>query len=157
MAEETGDEFDWVEQYGLVHPKKKSFLLAFAKCGNVSDASDIAKLGCKTHYGWMNLEHDERDSYREAFEEAKERAFVVLEREARRRAVEGCPQAIFNSDGEQIGTEIKYSDTLLIFLMKGLRPDIYRDNYHIEHSGKFDLATEFDAALEKARQRAKIE
>jgi hypothetical protein len=151
MAEPS---FDWVNQYRIVHPKKKSFLTAFALCGNVTDASDKAEIGCKTHYGWMNLEHDERDAYREAFAEAQERAFVVLEREARRRAVDGVENPIFDKDGNLVGHEIKYSDTMLIFLMKGLRPDVYRETFKHEHSGTVNLVQELEGAVELARKRS---
>ena len=37
--------------------------------------------------------------------------------------------------GQVCGTVRKYSDTLLIFLLKGARPDKFRDNATIRHTG----------------------
>jgi hypothetical protein len=31
--------------------------------------------------------------------------------------------------GEQVGSVTRYSDVLLMFLIKGIRPHVYRDNY----------------------------
>jgi hypothetical protein len=38
--------------------------------------------------------------------------------------------------GEKVGTVQKYSDTLLIFLMKGVRPEKYRERFGHEITGK---------------------
>lgn len=54
----------------------------------------------------------------------------VLEQEARRRAVEGVDEPVFHR-GEVVGAVRKYSDTLLIFLLKGRKPEVYRDNVHV--------------------------
>ena len=53
----------------------------------------------------------------------------MLEREARRRAVEGVEEPVGFYKGEPSAYVRKYSDTLLIFLMKGARPDKYRDRW----------------------------
>ena len=90
--------------------KQKSFLAAFAFCGNVTHACRNSKVGRRTHYDWL-----ERDAeYAVAFESAHDEAADNLEEEARRRAMAG-------------------SDTLLIFLLKGARPDRYRERH--EHTG----------------------
>lgn len=126
--------FSWVDAYNIVHPKKRAFLEAFARCGNVSRATEAIKIGCKTHYDWLNREYEDKEEYAAAFKEAKERAFDVLEAEARRRAVEGVEEPVYR-EGRCVGTVTKYSDLMLIFLMKGMRPDIYRDNYQVQHTG----------------------
>ena len=60
----------------------------------------------------------------------KKRAFLAAfaEVEARRRAVEGVEEPVGWFQGTPGGTVRKYSDTLLIFLLKGARPHKYRDN-----------------------------
>lgn len=76
-----------------------------------------------------------------AWDEALEQGTQVLEEEARRRAVEGVTKekGIYYR-GDLIGTEIEieYSDTLLMFLLKGRRPDVYRENVTHRHGGDPD-------------------
>jgi hypothetical protein len=118
--------------------KKAAFLAAFAECGNVSHAADIAGIDRVTHYRWL------RDAdYKAAYEDARERAADALEGEARRRAIEGVKRLRFGRGGEplidpetgQPYAEREYSDTLLIFLLKGIRPEKYRDNVRAELVG----------------------
>ena len=68
---------------------------------------------------------------------AREGAADTLEAEARRRAIEGVEEPVFHK-GEQVGTLRKYSDVLLIFLLKGARPERYRDNYQRAGTGPPD-------------------
>jgi hypothetical protein len=55
-----------------------------------------------------------------------------LEQEARRRAHDGVRKPVYQG-GKRVGYIQEYSDTLLIFLLKGLRPEKYRERF--EHSG----------------------
>jgi hypothetical protein len=41
--------------------------------------------------------------------------------------------------GKQVGFVQDYSDTLLIFMLKGRRPQKFRDNTHVEHGGGLTL------------------
>lgn len=110
-------------------PKKRAFLAAYAECGNVTRAAEIAGVSRRSHVDWMKDE-----SYAEAFRAAEEHAADRLEQEARRRAIEGVDEPIFYK-GERCGVVRKYSDTLLIFLLKGARPEKYRENVRQEISG----------------------
>ncbi|HEX6937920.1 MAG TPA: hypothetical protein VF158_00810, partial [Longimicrobiales bacterium] len=73
-----------------------------------------------------------------------EQAADHLEAEARRRALEGVERKQFTQRGDPIidpatgkhYVERAYSDTLLIFLLKGARPERYRDRQQLEHVGK---------------------
>lgn len=58
----------------------------------------------------------------------------VLEEEVRRRAVVGVREPVYYK-GDVVGHVRKYSDILLIFRLKGLKPDMYRDRYTAELSG----------------------
>ena len=40
--------------------------------------------------------------------------------------------------GEVVGHTRKYSDALLMFLLKANRPDKYRDNIKVDHAGSID-------------------
>ena len=116
--------------------KKKAFLAAFRETGNVRLACEAAQVGRSTHYRYLEAD----PAYEEAFELAKEDAADILEAEAKRRAIEGVEEATGWYKGKPGGYIRRYSDTLLIFLLKGLRPEVYRE--HIQVRGllaKLDL------------------
>ena len=116
------------------------FLDLLGKSGNVSLSAHEAGIARQTAY-------DARDRDKEfgkAWEDAMEQAADVLEREAWRRASEGVEQPVF-FQGKVCGTVRKYSDVLLIFLLKGARPDKYREQLATPAAGR---AEEADAALE---------
>lgn len=129
----------WVEMPTArqVRHLKKGFLEEFARHGNISEAAREVGIDRTTVYLWK-----QRDAaFLEAFERAELDATEVLETEARRRAVEGWEEPVFGSLGQgagsgEIGTVRKFSDTLLIFLLKGRAPEKYRDRASLEHTGK---------------------
>lgn len=102
--------------------KKTAFLAAFAEVGNITRAAEIAKVSRQAHYEWMKEDPDYPAMFRDADQQACDR----LEQEARRRAVEGTNKPVFHK-GEQCGVIREYSDTLLIFLLKGALPEKYKD------------------------------
>ncbi len=117
----------------------KPFLLALAETGVVSSAAGAAKVD-RTRPYQLRWEDPE---FAAAWDSAVEIAADKLEREAVRRAREGLVRYKFLKDGSPILDprtqepyyELEYSDTLLIFLLKGLRPGKYRDNIRHEHAG----------------------
>ena len=100
--------FDFPE---LTH-HQKSFLVAYSELGNLTAAAETAGLVRQNHYRWLG-----EAPYAAAFKIVEEVAVERLEAEARRRAMEG-------------------SDVLLIFLLKGARPERYRDNHRIDLQGQ---------------------
>jgi hypothetical protein len=106
----------------LQHKKQRAFLSAYAKCGNITRAAQMADIARQTHYDWLAVD----DAYKAAFAAADEEAGDYLEAEARRRAVEGWEEPVFHQ-GMEVGAVRKYSDSLLIFLMKGSKPEKYKD------------------------------
>lgn len=81
-------------------------------------------------------DHRTRDeNFARAWDEALEEACDLLEAEARRRGVEGIDKPVYH-EGVKVDTIKQYSDTLLIFLLKGARPHKYRDNHRHEVVGK---------------------
>lgn len=122
---------------------QKKFLAAYRVCGNISRAAKAAKIDRRQHYTWLDDDAD----YKTAFNIAHEDAIDMLEDEARRRAIEGTRRFKFHN-GKPIRdpktkkpySELDYSDTLLIFLLKGARPDIYRDNSRVQFDGSISHA-----------------
>ena len=104
------------------------FLETLASTGNVSSAIAAADVS-----RWFVYEERKRDAdFAADWDRALEDAADTLEFEARRRAVDGWDEPVYGSLGQghgsgQIGTVRKYSDTLLIFLMKGANPSKYRE------------------------------
>lgn len=107
--------------------KQVAFLMAYADCGVVKTAADIARVPRSTHQIWLK---DPR--YQEAFALAQEMAGDILEQEAIRRAAKGVEEPVFYR-GEVVGSVRKFSDALLTFLLKGNRPEKFRERFDISN------------------------
>jgi cytochrome P450 len=107
---------------------KAAFLAAYAKDATLKVACELTGVGRRTHYDWIAQD----PAYAQAFVDAEQVATDALESEARRRATEGTTEPVFYQ-GQQCGSIRRYSDTLLIFLLKAKRPDQFRDRF--EHTG----------------------
>lgn len=106
------------------------FLKELCKTGNVQSSCRKAKVTRQNAY----LARKADVVFAAAWEEAIEIATEALELEARRRAERGVLEPIYYQ-GERVGAVRKYSDTLLIFLLKAHRPEKYRDNVRHEVGG----------------------
>lgn len=82
-------------------------------------------------YGWRQADAE----FAAKWDEVVEAGTEELEEEARRRAFRGVDEPVFYQ-GDECGSIRKYSDTLLIFLLKGRRPEKYRENVRTEITGK---------------------
>ena len=118
---------DRVQQ--LKESRQRAFVEAFLTTANVSHACRAADIDRSTHYHWLKTDAE----YAEVFQHAEEEATDALEAEARRRAVEGVSEPVGWFQGNPGGYVQRYSDTLLIFLLKGARPEKYKERH--EHSG----------------------
>jgi hypothetical protein len=148
----------------LTPKKRDAFLLALASTGNVTVAAQMAEV-TRTHvYEWRKTD----GAFARAWDDAIDQAADLLEAEARRRAYEGVQRLKFDrgnvitipligadgkpviQDGEPVMVpyiEHEYSDTLLIFLLKGARPETYRERTDVRHSGKIDVSKLSDDEL----------
>lgn len=123
--------------HGIRHVKKRAFLAAYAVTGNIAASAQAAGVHRTAHYNWLGA--DER--YAEAFAQAHEVALDLLEQEARRRAVVGVSEPYLHAGKvvtDEHGNPIlkkTYSDTLLMFLLNGGRPEKYRYRATVEHGG----------------------
>jgi hypothetical protein len=104
--------------------KARAFLAAYKITCNVTAAALAASIERDMHYRWLAG----KKGYAAAFERAKEEAAQTLEDEAVRRAHEGVLEPKFWK-GKPVGAVRIYSDALLMFLLKSMRPDKYRDNW----------------------------
>lgn len=116
-----------------VTPEKKiAFCAALAASGGsvtrACEAIDVARL---TAYRWREADAE----FAKAWDDAKRAGLDALEDEALRRAYEGYDKPIVHQ-GVITDTVREYSDTLAIFLLKGGKPEKYRDNARVELTGK---------------------
>lgn len=120
MMEDKGNNI--ALSYGIVHPRKRAFIAAYAETGTIVQAAEIAGIDRQTHYDWSASDPDYVKACQDAYIQSGER----LEQEARRRAVQGVQKPVFYK-GEKCGAVTEYSDTLLIFLLKGAMPEKYKE------------------------------
>lgn len=92
---------------------KPAFLKALAETSMVKEACATVGIGRSTVYDARQAD----EAFALAWADVESETTDQLEAEAKRRALDG-------------------SDTLLIFLLKARRPDVYRENVKVEHSGK---------------------
>jgi len=111
--------------------RKIAFLAAFANCGRITKAAAGASINPDTHYEWRKSDPE----YDKAFAALRERVTDLLEDEAFRRAVEGVEEPLIGRIGKDqdgvVHHAVRYSDTLLAILLKGNRPDIYRERHEL--------------------------
>ncbi|MBT4907849.1 MAG: terminase [Rhodospirillaceae bacterium] len=101
---------------------RETFLRVLAETARPSDAaaeSGVALLG------WHRL-RDADPVFASAWQAAYEAGNDAVEDEAVRRAVAGQAEPVFYQ-GKQVGTVRKYSDSLLMFVLKARRPQRFRD------------------------------
>lgn len=108
---------------------KEKFLETLAQTGNVSKSAK--KVGITRRRAYQ-VRHEDTE-FSTLWDEAIEIAADALEEEARRRAVTGVLDPVFYK-GDKVGAIRKYSDVLLIVLLKATRPEKYRERF--EHTGK---------------------
>lgn len=104
--------------------KQDQFLAAFSTRATISAAAKAIAVGRRTHYLWLETDK----AYAARFKDAEEDVTESLEAEARRRAVDGLEEPV-HYQGERVDTIRRYSDTLLIFLLKARRPEVYRERF----------------------------
>lgn len=110
--------------------RKKIFLESYAKDGNHAKASRDCGISLRQTYHWLELD----PNFAKAYYDAREHYLAKLEAEADRRAVEGVDRPVFYR-GEICGHVTEFSDSLLMFRLKALAPQKYRERQSLEHSG----------------------
>lgn len=141
----------------LTPEKKLAFLAALSATCSVTRACEAVGISRQTAYEWRELDIQ----FSRQWEEAKLIGAEALEDEMVRRAKEGYDQPVYYK-GQAVGTIRKYSDTLLIFALKGAMPYKYgNDKPDIQFisaiNGKAKNEDEMNekiaAIIEKATQR----
>ena len=124
-------------------PKKdEKFLAHLAATADVTASAKAAGYSRRSVYEWKETD----EVWRDRWEEAWHMGVDALEEEALRRGVEGVLEPVWYN-GEIVGHRRKYSDNLLMFMLKGRRPETFRDNASIEHSGQTGAPLDFTVSF----------
>jgi hypothetical protein len=102
------------------------FLRLLATNGNITHAAKGAGITRQAAYWARNAD----DAFKAAWDDAREQAIDTLELEAHRRAM-------------------KSSDLLIIFLLKALRPEKYREHQQLELTGKSGAPVAFTIGIDR--------
>lgn len=160
MAEEISAAVDdtiaksTLDLSGFRHPKKRAFLAAFAVAGTIAGACRAAKITRPTAKAWKQKD----PAFAAAWEEAIDAAGDNMEQHAIERATAGWLEPVFgtvyNEAGRPVGKQIvghvrRKSDTLLIFLLKGAKPEKYADRKFLSGADGGPLKVEVSQAAEK--------
>lgn len=108
-------------------PQQQTAVLAYEATGLVQAAADAAGCSRVTISRWRKKSPD----FATAWQNARDTIADIHEDELHRRAVTGIDEPIFYK-GQEIATVKRYSDSLLMFALKGLRPTRYRDTTRME-------------------------
>lgn len=106
------------------------FIGALRENGNISRSAQMAGVSRTEVYN----ERAEQPSFAARWDDAVEIACDLMEEEARRRAYFGTRKPVYHQ-GVVCGEIQEYSDTLMIFLLKGARPQKFRENVRQEITG----------------------
>jgi len=125
-----------VEKHLPWTPKiQAAFLAALAETANVQYAAQQIPRSPTTCYARRKRDPACAEAWDATMEQAVENVF---EAEAIRRAIEGVDRDVF-FQGKKVGSTREYSDTLLIFLLKGWKPARYKECREGVHAGAMAL------------------
>lgn len=137
IGADLGTQQGYTPPPGITHPQKRAFLAAYAELGTVTHAAQAAGVNRRIVYEWTD-----DPAFADAYEDAKTAFADLLEREARRRAVDGVEEYVLHHGrflvDPETGKYLKrrtYSDRLMELMLKAKRPDEYKERTSTELSG----------------------
>lgn len=96
------------------------FLQALASGCSASEAAASAGITSSSAYARRKRDPDFAAGWADAIEDSAD----LLEQEARRRAIDGVEEPVYQG-GQLVGTKTVYSDSLLALLLKGRRQAVF--------------------------------
>ncbi len=106
----------------LSEKKKQVFLTHLAETGRVLASAQRAGYADTS---FLNRQRRDNEEFDKAWTAAEDAGSEALLAEATRRAVDGVQEDVYYK-GEVVGQKTNYSDSMLMFLIKGKRPE-FRD------------------------------
>ena len=152
--------------------KRKLFLTAYVECGAITSAAKAVGVSETLHYVWLK-----DPGYAAAFAEAEKQAVDRLEAELFRRVYEGTEEVVVyqgelcyqkDAKGKLTNKPLmirRMNDTLLIFALKGKKPEVYRDNWkgelaltgNVQVNHRLNLKTLSDEQLEQLESMFRLD
>ena len=129
-----------------------AFLTALSETGSVRKATAAAGIAYNTPYTHSKKHPDFDTLWQTALDVAADK----LEEEARRRAVEGVEEPVYQG-GQLVGHKTVYSDTLLAMLLKAAKPDKYKDRSSVQLDAKVSQSPAYDLSKLTDEQRDQLE
>jgi hypothetical protein len=123
------DAYDWVPVLrkrradGWSPSKQRGFIEALADTGSVADAARAVHMSPESCYRLRRAPGAE--SFAAAWTAALSEAGKRLVDIAFERAVNGTYEPLINREGQRVGARVRYSDKLLMFLLRAHAPDRY--------------------------------
>ena len=117
-----------------ITPKKEPksiFLDRLSKSPNVSAAAKAAGYSRNYFYDLRKVD----SVFAAEWQDALDQSLDAAEGELYRRAVRGVSKPVFYL-GQEVGKVKEYSDTLLIFLLKSHKPEVYKETVRNEMTGR---------------------
>lgn len=108
--------------------REKTFLDLLRETCNVTSACQA--IGASRSGAYKR--RDENADFAERWDNAIEEALDSIEAEVIRRGVHGIDDPVFYR-GEQVSAVKRYSDNLLMFYLKGRRPEVFKDRSENTH------------------------
>jgi hypothetical protein len=138
----------------ITRRQRTIFIEVFSAAASVTLAAKAAGINRSHVYDLRNSD----DVFAARWEEAEQIAADRLESEAWRRAVEGTSEPLVSAgklvrgDDGQPMTITRYSDNLLLALLRAHRPEKFRERTTHEHTGSFPLEQIVLLALERRNE-----
>jgi hypothetical protein len=123
----------------LENGKQRAFLMAYVRTLGIRSAMRLSGVERQDHYFWLKT--DER--YAELFDQAQEMLADMFEEEVLRRAWQGHDVPI-TYRGDIKNWYKSYSDQLVMFMLRALRPEKY---HRLAHDGYPSGPTGFDIRI----------
>ena len=114
----------------MLREQKQRYLGAIKKYGTLSAGCRLAACSPNTVYQWRS----EDPEFSGLEQRARETHFDSLEEEALRRGRDGVNKPVYQG-GIKVGTIREYSDNLLSTMLRGGRPEKFRERMDLKHSG----------------------
>ena len=127
--------------------RKKKYLQSYARCGNLSKCARITGISLSMHYYWMNSD----PQYKEAFAIARGIYDDSLEEILDDRVKHGTERDVWYR-GEKVGKTRTHSENLLMFALKGAKPQKYRDKEIVGLDGSSIKAEELRSHYKDRKQ-----
>lgn len=129
-------EFDWVPVHrrpradGWTIDRQRRFIETLADTGSVTQAAQEVNMSTVSAYRLRNA--PDGRAFATAWDIAVQAASRRLIDLAMDRAVNGSEEPVFDRDGNRVGRRIRYNDRLLMFMLRALQPERFRNAHRAE-------------------------